>query len=176
LDQQSLTDKLLEDQNVFESVRVGALAVLREAITSPSSIVLVPALLERLGPILFEIPTSTRPDPRQAYMSGMAGMQVVSGTPLQLGVDEIIGTMWPAWLTECANVLRLWLEVDRTNASGIRDSARLAAIDREWVEPQTSRLASLQKDAQDVEAQFVLARWLDALERLIEEIRVLGGR
>jgi hypothetical protein len=80
-----------------------------------------------------------------------------------------VGTMWPAWFTDCANLLRLLLARDTDDKSGVKDLTWLRGVHAKWVTPQISRIAILrQEEGLDVQAGFVLERWSDAIERLEE--------
>lgn len=176
-----LYKQLLEPENPFEQVRVAALSLLRDGIASapPSTTssapptttapcLLVPALLEHLTPVLFTIPTSTAPaNPFLSLMNYKPTQP--PAPPLTLAKGEIVETMYPAWFTDSANVLRVLVQRDEANESGVRDKAWLERVKAEWVVPQVERTTALSfEQGSDPQVEFVLERWVDALERLQE--------
>lgn len=116
---------------------------------------LTPALLRSLSPILFAIPTT---DDGQ--------------NPLSVALEELVGTMYPSWMTECANTLWFLLDLDSENKTGIRDQDTLRATRDEWLEPTRKRVEALKKEAasREVEIAFIVERWHDALARATEAV------
>ena len=184
-DQIMLYKQLLEPENPFEQVRVTALSLLRDGIASskpslstslsaPSTTtapsLLVPPLLDHLAPVLYTIPTSTAPLNR--FLSADNRMPVDSlAPPLLLKKGEIVETMHPAWFTDCANVLRVLIQRDEANASGVRGKAWLAQVKTEWIAPQVVKTTGLRTEKEDdAQVEFVLERWVDALERLQDTV------
>lgn len=87
---------------------------------------------------------------------------------------DFAGSMYAAWFTDTANLLRLWVLKDEANVTSIRDRAVLAKISTEWLNPQMKRVGELKEEHQsDVQIEFVLARWEDALQRAEEVIQPL---
>ena len=102
------TSQLLEPLNPFDGVRVLAISLLRQQIADPPqpSPLLGPDLLNYLGPILFELPPGAIDKP----------------------AAQILTTMWPAWLTECATMVWFLIERDTNNKTGIASPAYLAKL------------------------------------------------
>ena len=170
LDQILLYKQLLEPANPFEQIRVQALSLLRDAIAAQKSPIVHPALLEHLCPVLFTIPetsSSTVPHSSLAHLLP----QGPDAPPLQLAKAEFVDTMYPAWFTDSANVLRLLIQKDETNVSRVREKKWLEEKMEYWVGPQIRRLAELRMEGEgEAPVEFVLARWHDAIERLRETI------
>ena len=80
--------------------------------------------------------------------------------------------MYPAWFTDTAHVLRMWIHADESNTTGVRDSAFIQKVKKEWMAPQVDRVEQLLVQIGDggLEVKFVLERWQDALIRLQETI------
>lgn len=167
-DQVLLFKQLLEPANPFEQIRVQALSLLRDAIAAPNPPIIHPSLLEHLSPILFTIPassSSTVPIASLAHLLPPGS----DAPPLQLSKTEVVDTMYPAWFTDSANVLRLLIQRDEGNVSGVRQG--LQETMTSWVHPQLTRLEQLQSQGGgEAQVNFVLDRWQDALERLRETI------
>lgn len=93
----------------------------------------------------------------------------------QMKLAEILGTMYPAWLTECASLLWFILDVDMNNASGIRDPEVLATIKQDFLESQATKVRELKGEAAGLEepafeVKFILELWDDSLCRADQAI------
>jgi hypothetical protein len=128
--------------------------MLRQQLSSDPSL-LTPSLLQSLSPILFTLPTT---DDAQDILSAK--------------MDEIVGTMYPSWMTECANLLWFLLDLDSENKSGIKDQKALGAIQGEWLEPMRKRVEELKIEmgGKEVEVKFIVERWHDAVLRASEAV------
>lgn len=115
--------------------------------------ILRPALLEHLAPIIVALPKKTPP-------------------PLSLPVDLLLPTMWPVWFTECLTFFRLLITIDSSNLTRVRGKSFLNKLSQEWLVPQSEQLGRLWSEAREkaveFEAGFVLERWEDALGRAEE--------
>jgi len=172
-DQVLLYKQLLEPANPFEQIRVQALSLLRDAIASPTTAVIHPSLLEHLGPVLYTIPSSSVSTLPMASLSHLLP-QSPDAPPLHLSKAQIVDTMFPAWFTDSANVLRLLIQRDEAGVSGVRKPEWLSGVMAKWVGPQTTRLVELRMEGTgEAQVEFVLDRWQDALERLRETIIML---
>lgn len=124
-------------------------------VLQPNSPILLPALLDYLAPILFTLPSL---DP----------------APLSIPLKSLLPTMWPAWFTDCLIYFRLLLTLDTSNRTGIKDRSILKKSAEEWIEPMERGINGLKREAWDeqvgFEAEFVLDRWEDALERVNQAI------
>jgi len=116
-------------------------------------LILRPALLEHLAPIIVALPKKTPP-------------------PLSLPVDLLLPTMWPVWFTECLTFFRLLITIDSSNLTRVRGKSFLNKLSQEWLVPQSEQLGRLRSEAREkaveFEAGFVLERWEDALGRAEE--------
>lgn len=142
-----LLKQLVEPANPFGAIRVYAVNMVRDlCVSATGESLLHRKLLTELGPILFTLPPAAL------------------DTPL----DELLQTMLPAWLTECANMVYFLLERDRTNATGIADAAYLASVRDGFVAPLGARTGDWLKASPDPLATLVIDRMADALGRARE--------
>lgn len=89
--------------------------------------------------------------------------------------------MYPAWFTECANLLWFVLDLDHDGSAGIKQKETVGRIDELWLRPvrgyyekikAESEAASSQEDG---EGTFILQMWGDALARAQQSVNdVLG--
>lgn len=138
------THQLIEPLNPFDGIRVLALSLLRQQMASPPqpSPLLSPVLLDYLGPILFELPPNE----------------------LDMPTAQILTTMWPAWLTECATMVWFLLERDTDNKTGIATPAYLAKL-RGFLALVADKARRWKEDVSEPDAQLVLDRLEDSVAR-----------
>lgn len=131
------------------------MTLLRDTITRSNSSVFVPSLFDLLHDELFTIPNVP------------TGNDLVPTiTPLEMNAAQFAQSMYAAWLTDAANLLRLWVQRDEENETGIRRVAELRKIREDFLDPQIVRVQQLKEQGvEDVQVDFVLERWADALER-----------
>jgi hypothetical protein len=148
-----LLKQLLEPQNPFEYVRIRSLIILRSQLASNTHV--LPHFLPSLAPVLFTIPEA---DPLFTDMS----------------ISELRQTMYPAWLTECVNLLWFIIDLDKDDVSGIKTPEKLGKIDREWLEPVERKLAEVRAsdelDEGDTEGSFILEMWDVAVARARQSV------
>jgi hypothetical protein len=155
---------LLDQSNPFDNIRIQSIPILRQQLSTDPSL-LTPLLLEFLTPILFTLPTTE-------------DAQGQEGDMLSLNLDDLVGEIYPSWMTECANLLWFLLDLDTNNASGIRAKSTLDTIREEWLSPTKKRVEVLKVESEkkgDVGVMFIIERWYDAVQRASEAVeRVLA--
>lgn len=154
-----LWKQLLEPINPFDAVRVQAVNLLREQLASPPQPppLYVPNLKRQLGPILFDLPPGTE-------------------NPLKLPFAEFLSTMYPAWFTECCNLLYFIVGRDTANSSGFLDKDYLRRVKADFLDPLSRRAAEYKAEVtpelqqQEPEVELVVDRLAAAAARATEGI------
>jgi hypothetical protein len=94
--------------------------------------------------------------------------------PMELPLQDLLSSMWPAWLTDCASLFRVLLSVDKGDTTGIRDAKRLETLEKEWLSVMYDKIQGLKEEMNGLEVgmegEFVLMRWEDAVVRAREGI------
>jgi hypothetical protein len=150
---------LLDQSNPFDNLRIQSIPILRQQLSTDPTL-LTPLLLVSLSPILFTLPTAE-------------DAQGQEGDILSLSLDDLVGEIYPSWMTECANLLWFLLDLDTNNASGIRTESTLGRIREEWLQPIKKRVEVLKVESEkkgDVGVMFILERWYDAVQRASEAV------
>lgn len=147
--------KLLEPQNPFDSIRVQSIPILRSQLSSNQP--LISEIMTELTPILYTIPT----DPPVLTMTW----------------SEIKATMYPAWFTECANLIWFVMELDH---EGLEDIWSGRSVYAKWLNAVVGYYSKLWKDEasgvkeEDWKGTLILDNWNEALvkaQTCLEEIR-----
>jgi hypothetical protein len=99
-------------------------------------------LLNYLGPVLFELPPGALDKP----------------------AAQILTTMWPVWLTECANMIWFLISRDVGNKSGIAAPTYLAKL-RGYLTLVADKAKKWKAEVTDADAVLVLDRLEDAVTR-----------
>lgn len=140
--------KLLEPQNPFEYVRIRSLGILRSQLST--HVDLLSRILPSLSPILFTLPETDPPI-------------------LEMSLSGLRETMYPAWLTECVNLLWFVFDLDKDNTSGIKSPETLVKLDEEWLTPIERLLRQIKAegklDEEDTEGAFIFDMWDVAVAR-----------
>lgn len=130
-----------------------ALSLLREQVAAPPqpSPLLCPQLMDMLTPILFRLPSADN--------------------PLELTLPKLMASFWPVWLTESANLVWFFISIDKTNASGFADQAKLTSLRNLWLSPVwTKAKLWLEESEDDAEVAGMLERLVDACARALSAI------
>ena len=102
---------------------------------------------------------------------------------LEMPLQELKGTMYPAWFTECANLLWFIIDLDHDGSAGIQQKDTLGRIDEKWLQQVGSYYEKIKAEAEaeaassqeDGEGTFILQMWGDALARAQKSVSdVLG--
>lgn len=102
-------------------------------------------------------------------------------------LEELRGTMYPAWFTECANLLWFILDLDRNEILGTQQRADFRIVYIEWMGQVVSLYEKIKAESEaEVKAEvgsksqesgqgqdtFILQMWSDALFRATETVLV----
>lgn len=150
---------LLEPENLFDTVRIESMSILREE-TASNNDLLSPDLLAQLAPILFPPVTLSDPD-----------------SPYNLSPPDLLSSPNPSWWTEVAHYIWFLSTRDSADRSGVRSTYREDII--MWLDAVRSKLNETLSYVQEENGNvkevaevlpghgvgFFLNRWADALDR-----------